>query len=105
MRHYFLKNIFTADERIMLDCAVRGMYAANISEIHSGQNDGAYGGFCDALERLIITKYSDSAWSSLYNRYNFDCTDGDDWINWFDQIVKEDTSAIADLLTHAVVQV
>jgi hypothetical protein len=105
MKHYFLRNVFTNGERDMIDCCVRGMHAANISEIHSGQNDGAYGGFSEALERLITTKYSDAAWSSLYNRYNFDCTDGDDFIDWFDEIVKQDTSEIADLLTQATIQV
>jgi hypothetical protein len=104
MKHYFLKNIFTSAERIMIDCCVRGMYSANISEMHSAQSDGAYGGFTEALERLITTKYNDSAWSSLYHRYNFDCADGEDFLKWFDEIVKQDTSEIADLLTHATVQ-
>lgn len=105
MRHYILKNEFTTDEKMMIHFAVRGMYLCNLSEMHSGQTSGAYGGFCDALERLITIKYSPEAWASLYNRYNFDCTDGDDWIEWFDNIVKEDTREIADMLSGATIQI
>lgn len=105
MRHYILKNLFDSEEREMIDFCVRGMYLANVSEIHSGQNNGAYGGFCDALERLVTIKYSPEAWTSLYNRYNFDSTDGDDWLTWFDNIVKEDTSEIADMLSGATIQI
>ncbi len=105
MRHFFLKNIFTPDDKDMIDWAVRGMMKANACEEHAGQNDGAYGGFSDALRRIIRVRYGDDAADSFYNRYNWDHYCGEDFFEWFDAIVKEDTREVTDMLAGASISV
>ena len=105
MKHYFLKNIFNEDDRVLLDCAVRGMHYANRSEVHAGQNSEAYGSFSEALHRIVTICYGKPAAEALYSRYNFDCTDGEEWLAWFDECVKEDSREMTDMLAEATIEV
>ncbi len=105
MRHYFLKNIFNEDDRFLIDFCVRGMAIANSTEVHSGQNDGAFGCFSEALQRIFDKVYGSKAASQFYNRYNFDHSSGEEFMEWFDDIVKQDQAAVGDILTNASIEV
>lgn len=105
MKHYILKNVFTAEEREMIHFCVRGMYLANRSEVHSAQNTGAFGAFCDCLWRIITVAYSEDASQYLRDRFDYDQTDADEFFEWFDDLVKEDAREIADMLSGATIQI
>lgn len=105
MTFLFLKNIFNEDDRVLIDCAIRGMHYANRSEVHAGQLDQAYGSFSDSLKRIVTVCYGAKASEELYSRYNFDCVDGDEFLIWFDEIVNQDTKTISHLLTESTIEV
>lgn len=105
MKFYFLKNIFNSDDRYLIDFAIRGMAVANSAEVHAGQHDGCYGCFSEALQRIFITVYGPDAAAAFYNRYNFDHSSGEEFIEWFDAIIKEDSGEITDMLCQASIKV
>ena len=97
---HIIENKFTPEQVDLIDCAVRGMYLANRSEDHASQN-GCYGGFSDALTRLFKEVYGDRVGDSLYNRYQFDCSNGGEFIHWFNHIIDEDKRSADELMDHA----
>jgi len=105
MKFYFLKNIFNEDDRFLIGLCVRGMHIANSTEVHAGQNDGAYGSFSEGLQRIFDKVYGPKAASEFYNRYQFDHSNGEEFVEWFDDIVKQDQAAIGTLLTAASIEV
>jgi hypothetical protein len=104
MKFYFLKNIFNSDDRYLIDFAVRGMAVANSTEVHAGQNDGCFGSFSEALQRIFDRVYGEKAAEAFYGRYNFDNSSGEEFFEWFDAIVKQDQSEVGDILSNATVQ-
>lgn len=105
MKFYFLENIFNSDDRYLIDFAVRGMAVANSTEKHAGQNDGCFGSFSEALQRIFDRVYGEKAAEAFYNRYNFDHSSGEEFGQWFDAIIQEDEKEIADLISQASIQV
>lgn len=104
-RFFFLENIFNSDDRYLIDFAIRGMAVANSAEPHAGQRDGCYGCFSEALQRIFITVYGPDAAASFYNRYNFDHSSGEEFLEWFDAIVKEDAREVTDMIAGASIQI
>lgn len=107
MRHYYvLQNLFTENDVRLIDLAIRGMMLANSLERHDDQRH-AYGGFSKALHSIVEIVYADypEAAAKIMDGWNFDGVDGEDFITYVKEIIKEDTATVADLLTGVVVEV
>ncbi len=94
---YIIKNKFTPEHVELIDSAVKGMMRANAMEEHSDQR-GCYGGFSDALTRLLKEVYGEEIGAEIYNRYNFDHYSGEEFIDWLNAIITTDQHSLNSIV-------
>lgn len=104
--YYVLQNLFTANDIKLIDLAIKGMMLANSLERHADQRH-TYGSFSDALRHTVKIVYADypEAAEKIMDNWQFEGVDAEDFINYVDSLIREDTSTVADLLTGVCVEV
>lgn len=104
--YYILQNLFTENDVKLIDLAIKGMMLANSLERHSNQSE-TYGAFSQALHhtvRIVYAEYPEVG-DKIMDNWQFEGVDGEDFINYVDSLIREDTSTVADLLTGVCVEV
>jgi len=104
--YYVLQNLFTENDIKLIDLAIKGMMLANSLERHADQRK-TYGQFSEALKWIVNIVYDEypEAGDKIMNGWQFEGCDGEDFINYVDSLIREDTSTVADLLTGVCVEV
>ena len=105
-QYYVLESLFTANDIKLIDLAIKGMMLANSLERHADQRH-TYGKFSEALHQTVAVVYAEypEAGDKIMNGWQFEGVDGEDFMNYVNDLIKEDTSTVTDLLTGVCIQV